>query len=99
MAWDLMYPRGCHMRHAHKQHKKTRCLECRAEIGTTKVNGHKVSLVYCQRHFCARLLPGGLICTQKNDGRSAYCENRVLFLHLSGSGENLSGTEALASIY
>lgn len=78
MPWDFMYPRGYHPRRPDRRSsKRAKCLECRAEIGTAKVNGHRVHLVYCQKHYCARMLPGGTICTQKNNGRSAYCDSRA----------------------
>lgn len=77
MPWDFMYPRGYHPRRPDRRSsKRAKCLECRAEIGTAKVNGHRVHLIYCQKHYCARMLPGGTICTQKNNGRSAYCDSR-----------------------
>lgn len=77
MGWDFMYPRGYQPRRGRGQRKRNRCLACRADIGTPKINGQKITLNYCQKHYCARILAGGTICTQQNNGKSAYCDNRT----------------------
>lgn len=81
-SWDFMYPRGYRPRTrsgGRHPHKKNLCLECKADIGTPTIGGpggRKVQLRYCQKHYCARILANGTICSDKNNGRSAYCDHR-----------------------
>lgn len=80
-SWDFMYPRGYRPRRSggRHHHKKNLCLECKADIGKPTIGGpggRKVQLRYCQKHYCARILANGTICSDKNNGRSAYCDHR-----------------------
>lgn len=62
--------------HHHHSSANNKCQACKSPIGTVTVNGNKVRLSYCQRHYCAKVLPGGILCTAQNNGKTAYCDNR-----------------------
>lgn len=81
--WDLMYPKGYKPRsYAQRSSSSStkRCGACRARIGVAKLlNGQKIKLNYCEKHYCRMPTSAGTVCTAQNNGRTQYCDQRQCF--------------------
>lgn len=78
--WDLMYPKGYSPRsygHRRARSNTKRCGACRTRIGVAKLlNGQKIKLNYCEKHYCKMPTSVGTVCTAQNNGKTQYCDQR-----------------------
>lgn len=87
--WDLMYPAAYRARSYGSgggggyigSGANRRCQACGARIGIARMaSGQRVTLNYCQQHFCRRVTKFGDgregVCQNRNNGRSKFCDDR-----------------------